>query len=438
MSEEVLQIESLAYGGAGVGHAKDGKAVFVTDTAPGDLVRARMVLDKKSYAEAELLEILEPGESRIEPNCPYASVCGGCQWQHIAYSEQLFAKRSAALSALVRIAHIPTEQAEKLVADCVPCKREMGYRNKLELACEHNNNGRLVLGYHTKGGTEIIPVDSCPLAHTALSKAPKALQGALRYVEGTADLGIFRVGVRHSLRTKSCEIALWTTPGAFPRAAAAKTLGAALKATSIVRVVAEEGKARKVKQVEVLSGDGHWVEELGPDELRVSAPSFFQVNTTQAEALQRLVLEGLNLSDGMTVADLYSGVGTFSLPLAHMAGSCIAVESSGPAVRDLRRNAEMAGVWVDVIGGDSARELPQLGKLDALVVDPPRSGLADGVAESIAATEPARVAYVSCNPTTLARDIERLQACGYKLERVTPVDLFPQTYHVECVAVMSA
>ena len=437
MDEFELQIESLAYQGPGIGRASTGKTVFVPGVAPGDTVRVRVVADKKSFMEAELVEVVQNGPARVSPTCPYTGLCGGCQWQHIAYSEQLFAKRSAVLSALVRIGHIPAEAAENLVKKCVPSKREIGYRNKLELACGRNEAGRLVLGYHKESSAEILPVDTCPLAHSAIAKTPKAIQGALRYMEGTSDLGIFRVGVRHSMRTKSCEIALWTTPGSFPRVAVAKTLGAAVKASSIVRVIADEGKARKIKQVEVLDGHGFWEEELGEYDYRISAPSFFQVNTAQAETLQRLVLEGLAVKDGMNIADLYAGAGTFSLPLASRAGMCIAVESAGSAVRDLRRNAESAGVWVDVIGGDSARELPELGKLDALVVDPPRAGLAEGVAESIAEAGPNRMAYVSCDPATLARDVERLQACGYTLEQVTPVDLFPQTYHVETVAIFS-
>ena len=437
MDEFELHIDSLAYQGPGMGRTSAGKAVFVPGAAPGDTVRVRAVADKKNYLETELVEVVKSGSARIEPNCPYAGLCGGCQWQHIAYSEQLFAKRAAVVSALARIGHVPAEAAETIVSECVPSKREMGYRNKLELACGRNEAGRLVLGYHKEGTTEIVPVDTCPLAHSAIAHTPKAIQGALRYMEGTSDLGIFRVGVRHSMRTKSCEIALWTTPGSFPRAAVSKTLGAAVKASSIVRIIADAGKARKIKQVEVLEGHGFWEEELGEFDYRISAPSFFQVNTAQAEVLQRLVLEGLAVEDGMAVADLYAGAGTFSLPLADRAGSCMAVESAGSAVRDLRRNADGAGVWVDAIGGDSARELPELGKLDALVVDPPRAGLADGVAESIAEASPRRLAYVSCDPATLARDVERLQTCGYALERATPVDLFPQTHHIETVALFT-
>lgn len=248
------------------------------------------------------------------------------------------------------------------------------------------------------------------------------------------------MGVRHSLRTREIEIALWTKPGAFPRAHVAKTLKSALKATSIVRVLADPGRARKIKGVETLDGKGCWGEELAGARFLTSAPSFFQVNTAQAEKLAAEVVEGLGGRmgeegpeglDGLLVADLYAGGGTFSVPLAQAGADVIAIEAAGSSVRDLRRNAEMNGVDIEVVGGDAARELPELGGLDALVVDPPRAGLADGVAESIAEAAPARVAYVSCNPATWARDVARFEQNGYRLVRAQPVDLFPQTHHVE-------
>lgn len=430
-----LHIDALASGGAGVGRSAEGKVVFVQDTAPGDVVLAKITEEKGSYTRAELVEVLTPGAARIHPPCPFATQCGGCQWQHIAYTEQLIAKRAELTSALSRIGGYSAEEADACVAPSLSSKRELAYRNKLELACTHDAQGRLTVGMYGLKSETVIPLDACLLAHAPIAHAPKALQGALRYAEGAQDLNIFRIGLRQSLRTKACEIALWTTPGAFPRAVIAKTLQSALPTTSIVRVIADKGHTRKIKNVEVIAGNGFWAEELGAHDFRVSAPSFFQVNTKQAEVLQELVLEALQVNKGAAVADLYAGVGTFSLPLASLAGSCIAIESSGPAVRDLRRNASIAGVWIDVIGGDSACELPKLGALDALVVDPPRAGLAEGVAESIAAAGPAKLAYVSCDAATWARDVVRLEQCGYQLIQATPVDLFPQTYHVEIVSI---
>ena len=242
-------------------------------------------------------------------------------------------------------------RAEGIVAPCVPSKREWGYRNKLELACGADGAGRLVLGMRPEGSAEVVPLEACPLANRLIEKAPKALRGALRFLSGNEDLGIFRVGVRGSLRTKDVEVALWTAPGPFPRAAAAKTLAQACKNTSLVRVVAEPGRARKVKKVEAIAGKGCWEEELAGARFLTSAPSFFQVNTAQAERLVALVQEGLELEEGDYVADLYAGGGTFSVPLAAAGADVVAVESAGSSVRDLRRNAERAGVDIEVIGG---------------------------------------------------------------------------------------
>lgn len=433
--EAMLRIEALTYGTAAIAHAADGKAVFVEDAAPGDLVRVAIDEDKKKFAHGRAVEVLESGEARVAPRCPAAAQCGGCPWAHVSYEAQLEAKRANTVAQLVRVARFDRAAAEALVAPCVPCKKPWGYRNKLEMGVGTDAAGRMILGLHRNRSHELTSAPACPLAHRAIEKAPRALQGALRFLQGSSDLQLFRVGVRHSDRTRATEIALWTKPGAFPRAAAAKTLKSALHATSIVRVMADPGKSRAIKGVEVLYGAGNWTERLGDFTYKVSAPSFFQVNTAQAEKLIELVRDGLHVPSHGRVADLYCGVGTFTLPLADICDDVVAVESAASSVRDLRRNADENGVWVDVMGGDSARELPQLGALDALVVDPPRAGLANGVPESIAAAGPGRVAYVSCDPATWARDVARMETAGYALERATPVDLFPQTFHNEVVSI---
>lgn len=436
MHEEIT-IERLAYADAGIGHAANGKAIFVDGGCPGDVALVEVTADKGSYLEGRVVDIATPSPDRVTPACPYAAECGGCGWQHVSYERQLAEKRDNVVSQLVRTARFDEERANSLVGQTLPSKRQMGYRNKLEFGCARDGRGGFITGPYRKHTNDILPVDSCPLAHKAIEKAPKAVRGALRYLSGSNDLGIYRVGVRHSLRTKALEVALWTNTGAFPRAAVAKTLSQAVKATSIVRVMTDDrGKARKLKGVEVLAGKGFWTENVCGEDFKVSAPSFFQVNTAQAEHLVELALDGLELDDDAVVADLYCGVGTFTLPLARACDVVFAVESYGSSVRDLRRVSEEAGLDnIEIIGGDAARELPELGELDALVVDPPRAGLAAEIIGSIAEASPHRMAYVSCNPSTWARDVARLEDAGYELIRVTPVDMFPQTYHVEVVSI---
>ena len=429
--EEQVHIERLSYGNAGIGHTAQGKAVFVAGTAPGDLVLVGAVQDKGSYCVAGSFELLEASPLRVRPPCPFFASCGGCPWQHVSYAAQLEAKRDAVVSALVHNARLDQACAEDLVAPCKPSKRELGYRNKLELGAAFDENKALVLGFSQEGSHEMAHPSSCALACKPISASPKTLTGALRYLCGKDDLGIFRVGVRASLRSHDLEVALWTRPGAFPRHAAAQVLKSALKPTSIVRVIADAGKARKVKGVEVLDGKGFWEEQLSGLVFATSAPSFFQVNTAQAEALVEEVVSGLSPSPAMRAADLYAGGGTFAIALAKAGADVSAVESASSSVKDLRRNIKANGVEVEVIGGDSARSLAELGPLGALVVDPPRAGLGQGVVEGITATGAKRVAYVSCDPATWARDVARFKECGYTLTRACPVDLFPQTYHIE-------
>ncbi|HIW77280.1 MULTISPECIES: 23S rRNA (uracil(1939)-C(5))-methyltransferase RlmD [Gordonibacter] len=444
--DETILIERMGYEAEAVGHLGSGKTVFVAGGVPGDEAVVEVVEEKPTFARARIVSLVEPSPARIAPTCGAGEACGGCPWQHLSYEAQLEAKRANVVAALVRTAHFDAERAEALVQPCLPSKRQWGYRNKLELGARTDEHGTFQLGFHREGTHDIATPGTCPLAHDAIAKAPKALRGALKFAQGSSDLGIFRVGVRHSLRTRDLEVALWTTPGAFPRAHIAKTLKSAIKATSIVRVMADPGKARKIKGVETLDGKGCWEEELAGARFLTSAPSFFQVNTAQAEKLIRTVVEGLGGTwgeegpeglEGLYVADLYAGGGTFSVPLAQAGADVVAVEAAGSSVRDLRRNADMNEVDIEVVGGDAARELPELGELDALVVDPPRAGLADGVVDDIAAAASTRVAYVSCNPATWARDVERFEARGYRLVSVQPVDMFPQTYHVEVVSIFT-
>ncbi|WP_251211894.1 23S rRNA (uracil(1939)-C(5))-methyltransferase RlmD [Adlercreutzia murintestinalis] len=430
---ETIKIERMGYGAAAVGRLASGKTVFVEGAAPGEVCEVHVVQDKPSFAIADLVRVQEESEHRALAH----ESTPGAPWAHLAYPAQLAAKRQNLVEALVRTGSVARADAETLVANCIPSKREWGYRNKIELAAFRDETGRFALGMHEAGSHQTVALQKAPLANRLIERAPKALTGALRYLQGADDLGIYRVGVRGSVRTKSVEVALWTPPSAFPRTAVAKTLCDAVWATSIVRIIAEPGKARRVKKIEALEGQGFWKEDLADISFSVSAPSFFQVNTAQAEKLVRLVLDGLALDEGDLVADLYCGVGTFSLPLFQTGAEVVAVELEGSSVRDLRRNAEFNGCDIDVIGDDVARVLPALGRLDAVVVDPPRAGLDKSVIGAIAEAHPMRIAYVSCDPQTFARDVARLAAREYRLVEATPVDLFPQTYHQETVGIFA-
>ncbi len=438
MSEELeLVCERMTYGPDAVAHDGDGRAVFVTGGVAGDRVRAVVDHEEGRWAHARAVEVLEASPDRVTPLCPYVGACGGCPWAALSREAQAAAKRACVVDALSRVGRMGDERAQALVAPLETPGEPWGYRNKVELAVSRER-GRVALGMHAAGGAGVVRVKGCPLLDKAHAGAVKSVAGALSYLSNSHGLDLERVGIRVSRRTRDVEVALWDRPGAFPRAQAAKVLEDALRPTSVVRVMQKgPAKARRIAGVECLSGAGSWGELVGEERMRVSAPSFFQVNTRGAERLVALVMEALDPRPDEEAMDLYCGAGTFTLPLARRAGFVSAVESYGPAVRDLRRNLETAGLDnVDPIGGDAGREFPDT-DADVIVVDPPRAGLAADVVRRLS-EQPARaIAYVSCDPATLARDLARFGEAGvFSPSRVTPVDLFPQTYHVETVTLL--
>jgi len=432
----IVRIERLGAGADSVGRLSSGKTVFVPLGAPGDLVSIRITEERDRYARAEIVEVLEPSLDRVTPSCPYFGVCGGCDYQHVTRETELATKRDIVSSALLRIGKLP-EVAEE-VAEVRYAKREMGYRNKIELNCLVKN-GRLMVGYMRRGSSDLIEIDECPLLDGKKKRVVRSVAGALRHSLGDSAADLERIAIRSSSRTGATEISLTTKTGLFPRAQVSRVLSDALdRGTGVVRVMLKEtAKSRKVAGVEVLSGKGFWRETIGTHEYAVSAPSFFQVNTAVAEMMVSHVLEYLSPDADDAALDLYSGVGTFTLPLAATGCEVVAIESYGPAVRDLRRNLEMNQLDADVIGGDVAREIEELDGANLAVVDPPRAGLDREVIDAICSSDIERLAYVSCDPATLARDLAIFVAGGFTIDSVTPFDMFPQTHHVETVALLT-
>jgi 23S rRNA (uracil1939-C5)-methyltransferase len=456
---EDVRIEALAYTGAGVAHLATGKTVFVDGTAPGDYARVRIRDEYERFARATVEVLHEPSPERVTPPCPYHGSCGGCGLQHLPISKQLHWKRRFVVDALERIGAF--DKAEGLVGDIVASKEAWGYRNRIEMepcwcgaagdnsggaggggvaggesrgSDSNPSGGKLALGFHGANDPAVVPVKRCLLLPSGYAELPARLAGALGYALKGSDTILRRVGVRVSRATGDVELALWTEPGPCNRAFVARVLKDVLKTTSLVRVLAVgASEKRDVRKVEVLDGRGFWRERLGDERYRVSAPSFFQVNTQAAALLVERVLADLDAKD-RRVADLYCGVGTFTLPLARQTQRLYAIEAAGSAVRDLRRNLADAGLEAHVTGGSVERTLPGLGSMEGIVVDPPRNGLAPDALRAIVEAAPRTLVYVSCDPTTLARDLKALVAQGFHLTGISPFDLFPQTWHVEAVA----
>ncbi len=433
---EVLHIEKMSYGPAAIAHLASGKTAFVSGGVPGDVAEVAITQDHGSYVKGHVVNLVEPSAVRVTPRDPLL-LDSVEPWGCLDYETQLDSKCQNVVEALVRNGGIARNEVEALTEAVRPSECVYGYRNKLEMTAFRDASGRFSLGFAKAGSDDLVAVKSCSLGNGLIDDAPKALSGALRYMQGADDLGIYRVGVRGSVRTRSVEVALWTPPSSFPRSFAAKMLQDALGATSVVRVIAERGSERRVKRVEVLAGNGCWSERLAGLRFAVSAPSFFQVNTSQAEVLIGLVCEMAQAEEGLLVADVFAGVGTFSLPLAQAGCDVVSIELSGSAVSDLRRNADTSDLFVDAVCDDAKRALDQLEGAEVIVVDPPRSGLEKEVLAGIADAKPRRIVYVSCDPQTLGRDIARFKAKGFHLQRVCPVDMFPQTYHVECVCLLA-
>lgn len=433
---EIIEIKRLGLGADAIGYLSTGKTVFVPYGCPGDMVDIELVNDGPKFARGEIVDIVKPSDSRVDAPCPYFTICGGCDLQHVSYEIQLQSKQQSIFENLTRIGKM--DKVKNAFDKTLFTKHEYGYRNKVEFAVRKADKG-FELGFHRRQSDEIIPVDSCLLMPKKFQKAPKALRGSLSFLSGGFEQDIERVGLRMATFTTDAELSIYNAPSQFPRALVAKATRDAVRGlSSVVRVLLkDDAETRQVSGIEVLSGKGLVAERFNNYDYAISAPSFWQINTRAAQLMVEKAMEYLNPSESDSVLDLFSGVGTFTLPIAARAGQTLAVENYGPAVRDLRRNLEYNDLAAEVVGGDASKETASLKFVNKVLVDPPRSGMTAGLVNAI--NEQVRIktlVYVSCNPSTLARDIERLKAGGFELKKITPVDLFPQTSHVECVTLM--
>lgn len=403
-----LHLDDMAYGGAAVGR-HEGKAVFVPGGIPGEEVRAEIVRDERRYALARLVEVLAPAPERVAPPCPAFGECGGCQWQHIAYEAQLRFKERIVRGQLARFAGLEDPPVRPVIGMADPWR----YRNNMQFVVD--GQGRLCL--LAAGTNRPVPVGECRLLCSELAEVAADLE--LDYPE------LERVTLRAGRATGERMLVLEAGAGAGPEVE--------VEAEAPVSCVLLQPDGTGV----ALVGRTYLHEEAGGRRLRVSAGSFFQVNTEQAGHLLRLVDEFAAVQPGEAVLDAYGGVGTFGLALAPRAGQVYIVEASPSAAADARENAKDVPN-VRVLEGAVEEVLPRLdAPLDVAVLDPPRAGVAPPALQALSERRPGRVVYVSCDPGSLARDVRRLLDAGYRLEVVQPVDMFPQTHHVECVALMS-
>ena len=439
-----LRIESLAFGGNGVARL-GGFVLFVRRGLPGDLVRARVTRVKRSHAEAEAIELLEPGPSRVEAPCPYFGTCGGCRFQDLAYEVQCESKAAQVRDSLVRIAGI----AEPPLEEILPAEEIYGYRNKLEYSFASTPEGP-ALGFHVAGRwDELLPIDRCLLT-TELGNSIRAAvtdwarEEMLEAYDQKEHSGYLRhLVVREGRNTGQALVMLVTSSTEpFDTDFFVRSLTKFPEVRSIYWAVNDgEGETTAVPS-KLIWGEEAIEEELGGLRFRLRPNAFLQTNTLMAERLYALAVEFAGLGGEETVWDLYCGTGTITLSLARQTRSIWGIEISEEAVACALENAERNGIGNAAFFagnvGQVVRELEERsGTPDVVVVDPPRAGLAGKALRRLAEIGAPRIVYVSCNPTTLAGDLKQLhEQAGYELIRARPVDMFPHTPHVETVALL--
>jgi 23S rRNA (uracil1939-C5)-methyltransferase len=435
-----LRIDTLAYGGAGVARL-DGYVVFVRDAVPGDRVRAKVTKRKRAYAEARAVEVLEASADRVPPVADHP----GAPWQVLPYERQLAVKAEQVDDALRRIGKLDGFALEPIV----PAVEQWRYRNKLEYSFGTADDGTLVCGFHAPGSWErIVPIEDCLLASERGNAARRAAldwcrSAGLGAYDRRSQEGLLRnlVG-REGRRTGEVQVRLVTSDEKLDLSGFAEAVGA----DSVMWTRATDvGETTAGGVSEVLYGTDAIEEELtvgGTDlRFRLSAEAFFQTNTEMAERLYGTAVEFAALQGWERVYDLFCGIGTIGLALAPRAGELWGLEIVEDAVADAIDNArrnEISGARF--FAGDVRLALTELveraGRPDVLVVDPPRAGLSAKIVRRIIEAAPKRIVYVSCNPTTLAPNAAQLVEAGWTLARVRPVDMFPQTPHIECVALL--
>ena len=440
-----LTIESLAYGGNGVARL-NGFVVFVRRGLPGDVVRARVTKVKRNHAEALAVEIVEPGAQRVDAPCAHYPACGGCRFQDLAYEAQVAAKADQVADALRRIGRLTDPPLEPIV----PAESVFHYRNKLEYSFTRTPDGP-ALGFHRAGRwDEVLEVDRCWLT-TDLGNAIRAAtrdwaraQGLEAYDQAEHTGFLRHLVVREGRNTRQALVQLVTAPGKLD----ADSFVAALDTIPEVRSIHWSVNDRPAEvtnlPTELLSGEDGIEEELCGLRFRVRPNAFLQTNTAMAERLYELARDFAELTGEETVYDLYCGIGTIGLTLAHDALTVWGIEVSEESVACALENAELNGIanaafFAGEVGEAVASLRDRAGEPDVVVVDPPRAGLSGKALRRIARLAPERNVYVSCNPTTLAGNVKELAAeHGYRLERARPVDMFPHTPHIETVALLRA
>jgi 23S rRNA (uracil1939-C5)-methyltransferase len=438
-----LAIDDLAFGGEAVGRV-NGYVVFVRGGVPGDRLRVRVTETRARYGRAAIEAVSIPSPHRVAAPCPYFGRCGGCRLQHIAYEAQLAFKARQVRECLTRLGAAGAFELRPILAAPQP----YGYRNKMEFTVAGGVDGPRVGLHEAERYDAVLDIERCLLQSDTMNALLDEVRRQVRargltVWDQASEQGLLRfVTLREGQRTGDAMVNFVTAaPDVETLGPVAEALRARVPATAsvVLNVNAKKAAVAVGTEEHVLLGRDHIAESLGGLRFQVSAGSFFQTNTVQAERLFALVAEACELAGAETVVDLYSGTGAISLGLARRCRQVYGIEVAPAAVADAIRNARANGIEnCTFLAGEVRHVLPALVRdgvrAEVVVADPPRAGFHPKALTALVALAPARLVYVSCNPATLARDVGDLLGQGYRLEWVQPVDMFPQTPHIEAVA----
>ncbi len=422
-----LTIEKLVYGGDGLarlGADERGrrKTVFVPFVLEGEYVDVAIVQQKSEFARAHVRRVLDPSPARVEPKCPYFLRCGGCHYQHASYDHQLEIKATILKESLARIAKVQLE-TELQVHSSPP----WNYRNRTRMRV---HSAPFALGYYRFGSHSLLPVEECPISSPVINRAIGAFWELGRAGKVPAAIGEIEFFANAEDAQLLLQLYVLESASGSPLKEFSATLAGMLPETAGVTLFRAEpvAQARSEALPKIPHGAGELTYKTGQGEYRVGAGAFFQVNRYLTDSLVKIVTEG---RAGHTALDLYAGVGLFAARLAGRFERVIAVESSQISHSDLQYNSPEN---VKAVHATTEQYLQRsINTPDLVVVDPPRGGLGEAVAQALGRLQAPRLTYVSCDPATLARDLRSLTAAGYAIEQAHLVDLFPQTFHLESV-----
>jgi 23S rRNA (uracil1939-C5)-methyltransferase len=419
-----LVVEKLVHGGNGLARLDSGQAVFVSGVLPGERAIVTLRRKRKGFLEADLVEIITPSKDRITPPCTGEKQCTGATWPHIAYPAQLRYKQEILLDALARIGGISPRRPLPIL----PSPRTDHYRLRTQFNVR-TSEGRQRIGFFRQGSYELVEVDEAFLIDPLINRTLKAVRKLAQQLPPLSEIHI------NATPAGEVHLLLFSEQGSLPPGEA---FFADLKKVA-PEVIGITGFANRKKAFTL--GNNRLTLEMEGLTLRATEGNFYQVNWEQNRNMVRTVLDFAALTGMETVLDLYCGIGNFSLPLAKRALHVIGVESGYSAIEDAKANAELNGITnTEFIADDLQKGLKTLierkMRADVIVLDPPRAGATLKTLERVLAFVPRRIVYVSCNPSTLARDLKFFHLFGLRLDRLQPVDMFPYTYHIECVAEM--